>query len=224
MSQSPSDSEQQAESPQSKIHQNNSGFLDGGLQAINGGNNNSQYQDNRKTYNYYDINPPPTSEIELPEALVFKSPKERVFNYIKTIFFLFSVFISWSFMGLFAKQAFPGSLANSLLRYTFDGFWNHVKTPGDLLERTSFQLWEGIRRSIKVLPSLSSIEFTDDKNEAERLNKLDSQYWLLVNLTEGFQKGSENSDDIFWKVRELEEQRNAISSRLEPLKKHISEI
>ena len=121
-------------------------------------------------------------------------------------------------MGLFVNQAFPKSLTSSLVKYTFNGFWSHIKTPSNFLEITSDRMWEGIRRSIAVLPSLDSIECTNDKAEAQELNKLDSQYWLLARLAESLQEGSENFDDVFWKIRELEEERIAIASRLEPLK------
>lgn len=208
MSQS-SDSEQNTTSPQPKIHQNASGNLGGGQQAIYG-NYNSQYQDNR-TFNIY------SSEPDLPEELVFKSWKDLLLNYLKTVFFLFSVLISWLFMGLFASHAFPKTLATSLIQYTLHGFWNHIRTPKSLIRKTSSPLWEGIKLSIDNLPSLTSIEVTNDKSEAEKLNKLDSQYWLLARLAEGFQ-GCKEFDDIFWKIRELEEQRSFIVLRLEPLK------
>ncbi|MEP0873261.1 hypothetical protein NDA01_26215 [Trichocoleus desertorum AS-A10] len=215
MSQSPSDSEQPSEAPQPTIQQNSSGSLGGGQQAING-NNNSQYQDNRNFG--VSVYLPPDTEVELPENLAFKSWRNRLCNYLKTVFFLFSVFVAWSFMGLFINQAFPKSLASSLVNYTFRGFWSHIKTPSNFLEITSGRMWEGIRRSIAVLPSLDSIKCTNDKAGAQELNKLDSQYWLLARLAENLQEGSEDFDDVFWKIRELEEERVAIASRLKPLK------
>ena len=117
------------------------------------------------------------------------------------------------------RQAFPIKLAQSLLKYTFSSFWRDVKEPTVAVENSCSSLWQGIRRSIKVLPSSELVPITGDIFEARGLNKLDSQYWLLIRLVEIFQEKNDASEAIFWKIKELEEQRTFILNRLEPLKK-----
>ncbi len=220
MSQSASEPDKESDNPQPKISQNSSGNLGGGQQAIYG-DNNSQNQDNR-TYNIY-LN---EDFFELPEHLIFKSWKHKFCNYIKTIVFLLLVLVSWSFLGIFANQAFPPPLVKDLLKYSFAGVWNNPKSLSDvdeMIEKASNNLWRNTKRSIAL--NLTPIKETNDKTEAEELSKIDSRYWLLAHLAEILQEDSEQFEEVFWAIRKLEEKRLYISTRLEPLKqKHLKEL
>jgi len=217
MSQSASEPDKQSDNPQPKISQNSSGNLGGGQQAIYG-DNNSQNQDNR-TFNIY-LN---EDFFELPEHLTFKSWKDKFCNYIKTIVFLLLVLISWSFLGIFANQAFPPTLIKHLLKHSFAGVWNHPKSVSDIFEETSANLWKNTKHIITS--SLPDIEETNDEIEAKRLNRRDSHYWLLSRLAEILQEDSEQSEEIFWNIRKLEENRLHISPRLELLKQeHLKKL
>jgi len=212
---SQSDSDREPNQTQPSISQDSNGYVGGGKQAAIG-NNNFQYQGG--IYVNIDVN---NEFFELPENLVFKSCRLKAYSYIKTVGFLFVVFVSWGVMGIFSNQAFPPSLVNSLIQHTFIGIWKRPKSLKDLLkifEAAPSQLWENIRWNIISSPSLLFTKPTNDKTEAEKLNKVDSQYWLLARLAEILQEGSENFDDIFWAIRKLEEQRNHIGVRLTPLK------
>lgn len=217
MSQSASESDKQSDNPQPKISQNSSGNLGGGQQAIYG-DNNFQNQDNR-IFNIYSNE----DFFELPEHLTFKSWKHKFCNYIKTIVFLLLVLIAWSFLGIFANQAFPPTLIKDLLKHSFAGVWNHPKSVSDIFEETSANLWENTKHIITS--SLPDIEETNDKIETERLNRRDSHYWLLSRLAEILQEDSDQFEKVFWSIRKLEEKRLYISTRLEPLKqKHLKEL
>lgn len=123
-------------------------------------------------------------------------------------------------LGLFSKQAFPLSLIKSLIGYTFEGSAKYLTKPERFLDNTSKNLWKAIRSSIICLPDHEKlIEETDTVKEARDLNKIESQYWLLIQLSEKLQVGSEDYEVVFWKLRELEEERQDILQRLEPLKK-----
>jgi hypothetical protein len=228
MSQSASEPDKQPENPQPKVSQNSSGNLVGGQQAVYG-NNNFQNQDNRThNDNRIFINNIYSNDefFELPERLTFKSWRHKFCNYIKIIVFLLLVLISWSFLGIFANQAFPPRLVKDLLKYSFAGVWNNPKSFSDvdkMVERASDNLWRNTRYSISK--NLKPIEETNDRIEAEELNRIDSRYWLLSHLAEILQEEGNQFEEVFWAIRKLEEKRLYISSRLEPLKeKHLKKL
>lgn len=217
MSQSTSEPDKQSDNPQPKISQNSSGNLGGGQQAIYG-DNNFQNQDNI-TFNIY-LN---EDFFELPEHLTFKSWKHKFCNYIKTIIFLLLVLLSWGFLGIFANHAFPPSLVKDILKYSFAGVWSQSKSASEIFEETSANLWKNTKHI--MLSSLPDIEETNDKIEAKKLNRRDSYYWLIANLAEILQEDSDQSEEIFWNIRKLEEKRLNINPRLEHLKqKHLKEL
>ena len=227
MSQSASEPDKQSDNPQPKISQNSSGNLGGGQQAIYGDNNfqnqdNRTINDNRRIFNIYSNE----DLFELPEHLTFKSWHHKFCNYIKTIVFLLLVLIAWSFLGIFANQAFPPPLVKDLLKYSFAGVWNNPKSLSDvdeMIEISSNNLWKNTKRSIAL--NLTPTNETNDKTEAEELNKIDSRYWLLAHLSEILQEGSDQFEEIFWAIRKLEEKRLYISPRLERLKQnHLKQL
>lgn len=223
MSQSASESDKESNNPQPKISQNSSGNLGGGQQAIYG-DNNFQNQDNRtindnRIFNIYSNE----DFFELPEHLTFKSWHHKFCNYIKTIVFLLLVLTAWSFLGIFANQAFSPTLIQHLLKHSFAGVLNQPKSVSDIFEETSTNLWKNTKHIITSF--LPNIEETNDEIEAKRLNRRDSHYWLLSRLVDILQEDSNQSEEIFWNIRKLEEKRLYISPRLEHLKqKHLKEL
>ncbi|MCY7272745.1 MAG: hypothetical protein LH702_03090 [Phormidesmis sp. CAN_BIN44] len=110
MSQFPFDSEQQSESLQPKITQSSSGNL-GGQQASYG-NNNSQYQDNRQTHIYLDL-----QDKNLEPLTVWG----KILSYLKVFAFIVATLIFWVFFGLFTSFPFPYGQAIDLMLCCFKG-------------------------------------------------------------------------------------------------------
>ena len=222
MSQSASEPNKESDNHQPKISQNSSGNLGGGQQAIYGDNNFQNQNNDNRIFNIYSNE----DFFELPEYLTFKSWKHKFYNYIKTIVFLLLVLIAWSFLGIFANQAFPPKLVKDLLKYSFAGVWNNPKSISDvdkIIERSSNNLWK--YTALSISRNLPPINETNDETEAKELNKIDSRYWLIAHLAEILQEDSEQSEEIFWNIRKLEEKRLYISPRLERLKqKHLKEL
>lgn len=111
MSQSSSNSEQQPESPQQRIDQRSSGNSVGGQQAANG-DGNFQYQDNRTTNIYLDLQ---------DEDLEPLSLWGKIISYFKVFIFLVIILIFWVFFGIFTSFPFPYGQAIDLIFCCFKG-------------------------------------------------------------------------------------------------------
>jgi hypothetical protein len=134
---------------------------------------------------------------------------------------LFIVFITWFFLGITATHAFPGNIVTSLINYLFSGFQTHKWHLNKALDKSLNFIWQEVRAKLHNIPSPESVIATGDKREASRLNRLDSEYWLFVKIIELLTAGFNVSDKdlIDWKLSELDEQRDVIIDRLQPLKK-----
>lgn len=153
----------------------------------------------------------------------FSSVWVRIWNYIKTLAFLFVVVIVWVILGLTVKCPFPCDLATSLINYAFSGFLRDVGNSVKGLQQSSPPIWQEVKRQNE---KLQSYELTsppeDSKEEAGRLNELDSKYWLLIIVIELLSEGNKNLESnlqLFKAIEELEEKRYAVLERLKPLKK-----
>ncbi|MBD2041313.1 hypothetical protein [Microcoleus sp. FACHB-672] len=178
---------------------------------------------NNSNNHYY---PPSTAEsTELPDLAPgnFSSVWVRIWNYIKTLAFLFAVVIVWAILGLTVKCPFPCDLATSLINYAFSGFLRAVGNSVKGLQESSPPIWQEVKRQNE---KLQSYELTsppeDSKEEAGRLNELDSKYWLLIIVIELLSEGNKNLESnlqLFQAIEELEEKRYSVLERLKPLKK-----
>ncbi|NEP57415.1 MAG: hypothetical protein F6K31_10375 [Symploca sp. SIO2G7] len=148
----------------------------------------------------------------------FQSLWQKIWNYIKTLLFLCTIAVVWSVVGWNAKHIFPPSIAVSLVNYAFGGFWN---SEGNLIvrfEESYHKLWTRIQRQLYHLHDSNDIPQTNDRSEAKILSNIDSQHWLLIEILKLISQGSDNQNSLFWLVRELEEERDVIAERLNPLK------
>lgn len=129
--------------------------------------------------------------------------------------------MTWFFLGITATHAFPGSIVTSLINYLFSGFQTHKWKLNKAFDQSLNFIWQEVRSKLHNIPSSESVIATGDKLEARKLNKLDSEYWLFVRITELITAGVNvaDKDVIDWKLSELDEQRDIINDRLQPLKK-----
>lgn len=217
-----SSSESQPENS-SHIGQNNSGSMFGGMQAAEG-DGNFQYQDySEKNFNFiFDFSEAPTKP-QLPQQVVFKSWRHRLYNYFKLllILILISVFVAWFFMGLFANNAFPQPLVSQLIEYSFSGLISF----GTSNNKYNQDSWMKIHEMVDLLIALPDIKVSGSVKEAEHLSRRDSSYWLLAQILEIFEDNILEPSELFWQIRDLEDLREPVSNRLKPLKaKHLRNI
>lgn len=118
MSQPPSNSEHQPESPQPRIDQHSSGNSLGGQQAAIG-NNNNQFQDNSTNYNNYIFNDY-YGELQ-DEDLEPLTLRGKILSYFGVFIVLILTLIFWFFFGLFINFPFPFRQALELFDSCFRG-------------------------------------------------------------------------------------------------------
>ncbi|MGJ5633859.1 hypothetical protein [Nostoc sp. CALU 1950] len=82
-------------------------------------------------------------------------------------------------------------------------------------------IWQEVRAKLHHIATSESVIATADKREANKLNRLDSEYWLLLRAIELLTIGINSSDRdlVDWKLSELDEQKDFVLDRLDPLKK-----
>jgi hypothetical protein len=153
--------------------------------------------------------------------LRLKSFWRKLCNYVKTLLFLFIALTAWVFLGFTASHAFPLWLSDSLINYLFSGFKVHKWKLEKAVDHSLNCVWQGVKLQLGNIPPSKSVNATGCKGEAKELNRLDSGYWLLIAaiklLTTGINPSDKSSID--WKLSELDEQRDFILERLQPLKR-----
>lgn len=119
MSEPPSSSDKQPQSPQPRIDQDSCGDFLGGQQAAIG-NHNYQYQDNSKNdiYNFYTADPYLGLQDEDLEPLGLQG---KVLSYLGVFIFLVLTLIFWFFFGLFINFPFPFRQVIDLIYSCFRG-------------------------------------------------------------------------------------------------------
>lgn len=119
------------------------------------------------------------------------------------------------------NHAFPSSLVNSLVNYLFSGFKLYKWQLGKAVDKSIDSTWQEIKSHLYQLRVPESVVATGDKREARELNKLDSEYWLLIAAVELLSDGISPSEKslVNWKLSELDEQRDFLLERLQPLKR-----
>ncbi|BAY23683.1 hypothetical protein NIES2100_34750 [Calothrix sp. NIES-2100] len=144
-----------------------------------------------------------------------------MWNYITTLLFFFVVFFVWFFLGFTASHAFPIDLIQSLTNYLFSGFQAYQWQLNKAVDHSLNSIWQEVRAKLHHTPTSESVIATADKREASQLNQLDSEYWLLLRAIELLTVGVNTTDRdlVDWKLTELDEQRDFILDRLNPLKR-----
>ncbi|HEY9630917.1 MAG TPA: hypothetical protein V6C84_26790 [Coleofasciculaceae cyanobacterium] len=198
MSQPPSNSEHQPESPQPRIDQHSSGNSLGGQQAAIG-NNINQFQDNSTNcnnfsfYNYY-------GELQ-DEDLEPLTLRGKILSYFGVFIVLVLTLIFWFFFGLFINFPFPFRQALELVGSCFRG------KVGSKVNSLQKQL------QLKDIDSLS----------IDKLNEVDFQARLYLEILEclGVDK-VKNHERLAKTIETLKQRRIVLQDQIKPrqLKKY----
>ncbi|MGK7924594.1 MAG: hypothetical protein AB4290_04945 [Spirulina sp.] len=108
------------------------------------------------------------------------------------------------------------------MQYIFQTFLGSShRNIGTKIDESYTYLWQEILKLIQELQPSDFVPRTNDKNEARRLNRLHSKYWLLISFVELLSQGSSNRerDSIVLALSALKEQKYFLFDRLQPLKK-----
>lgn len=164
--------------------------------------------------------------IELPDSLRLNTFWKKLWNYIKTLLFIFVVFIAWFFLGFTATHAFPVSLVKALTGCLFIGFQTYKWQLDKAVDQSLNSIWHEVKSEVDNIATSESVIATGDREEAIKLNRLDSKYWLLLKIIELLSSGVSRSerDVIDRKLNELDEQRDFIYKRLHSLKNKYYKI
>lgn len=109
----------------------------------------------------------------------------------------------------------------ALTGYLFSGFQAHKWQLNKALEQSLNSTWQEVKSEVNSIPTASSVPETSNGEEARRLNRLDSKYWLILRATELLSGGIPSSDRnlVDWKLHELDEERESLYNRLQPLRR-----
>ena len=212
--------ESEASEPEKNIKQQvDNSTIYGGMQAANG-DGTVQFQVNGNVSIEANIRLEQRLGTEIPEQLKLKSFWQKVCNYLKTLLFLIVALVTWFFLGFTATHAFPSSLVESLIGCLFSGFKIYKVQVGKAVEESIKSAWQTVRLKLHDIPTPESVVATGSKREARELNRLDSEYWLLTAAIELLSANISPSDRnlVDWKLSEIDERRDLLSERLQPLK------
>ena len=101
-----------------------------------------------------------------------------------------------------------------MVKYCFSGFLNGA-------ENAESSLWERVKQEYQELQTAEVKANADSREEAARLNNLDSRYWLLIAVLELLANGDPNFNSnlqIIESIFSLKKQRSFLLKELRPLK------
>lgn len=109
----------------------------------------------------------------------------------------------------------------ALTGYLFSGFQTYKWQLDRAVEQSLNSAWREVKSEVDNIPTSSSVPEISNGEEARKLNRLDSKYWLILRAIELLSVGvhSSNRNVIDWKLHELDEERDAIRNRLRPLRR-----
>lgn len=214
MNQLPLNHSDSEESNSSSLHQSLSECtVHGGVQAAKGSQNIQIQGDGNVVVSL-------NQERLLISDLQLLSRWQRFRNTASVFFFLLGVSISWTISSFFISQyAFPFDSVKLLFSY-------YIK--GKFIKQVDHPLWEALdRQQHKFINSdLESevLELQNSKEKALRLNKIDSNYWLTIQVINLLSKGIKSSEEavkINQLTEALQEFRTTFESELHSLKKEF---
>jgi len=204
MNQPSSNSEQQPESPQSRIDQHSSGNLLGGQQGVSAGANNiHQSQDNSTHFNTHTHNYSGELRDEDLEPLTLKG---KILSYFGIFIILVSTLIFWFFFGLFIDFPFPFRQAVELIESWLRG---KVRSKVNNLQK-QLQLKY---IDFPVIDELNEIDFQVIKE----LNKIDFQARLYLRVLECLGRDKvKNHENLAKTIEALRQKRIVLQDKIKP--------
>jgi hypothetical protein len=119
-----------------------------------------------------------------------------------------------------ASHAFPTDIIDLFLKYLFSGFRCHKFKVDKAVKYSLDSIWSEVSLRAYNITISDSIAETSDQEETRELNKLESEYWLLLQIIDLLSSNGTNHDRALLNqgIHFLDQERESILKRLKPLK------
>ena len=119
-----------------------------------------------------------------------------------------------------ASHAFPTDIIDLFLKYLFSGFRCHKFKVDKAVKYSLDSIWSEVSLRAYNITISDSIAETSDQEETRELNKLESEYWLLLQIIDLLSSNGTNHDRALLNqgIHSLDQERESILKRLNPLK------